>query len=69
MAIDWERMVLNMYHDKRKTRQLLEQLSSLEPVIKITSIQSYFNIAGTSSQRLLTCCFLVKEVLNNNVSD
>ncbi len=65
MAINWERMVLRMYHDKRKTRQLREQLSSLEPVIKITSIQSYFNIPGTCSQRKLTCCFLVKEVLKN----
>ena len=55
-----------MYHDKRKTRQLLQQLSSLDPVIKITSIQSYFNITGTCGQRKLTSSFLVKEVLNNN---
>lgn len=54
-----------MYQIKRKTRQLREQLSSLEPVIKITSIHSYFNIAGNASQNNLTKGFLMKEVLNN----
>ncbi len=42
---------------KIKTRRLLEQLSSLMPVNKITSVHGYFNITGESSQKKIANIF------------